>query len=267
MKSPTLRSVPLLLAGVLFSACSDPGDKPTTSSAGEAGVATVFPVPAPGDASLEAVRGVVVAFLRAPDWPSRLAHSFGGEALRPEMETYHRGRPHLKWERHSLQLFQIVSEHESGGPYWVMIFSPGDGDPGWPVLVRVEEGKLKVDWSSFMEFADRRFASFRKGREEGPAIFRLVMERRTAYDESDRAALGDLGEFDVYSINPPYGNLGEFEDFAFVPKSSEAGRKLAALLPLGSDSLAVTVSLSKQEIGSGGKRLVVSEFMGEGWFH
>jgi hypothetical protein len=224
--------------------------------------------PAPTDESdlLGKTHELIDAFLRAPDWESRLRYTYQGDSLKPAVQSYYQ-----KWEerpvnRFSLQLFQREVDAEMGGPYWVYLISTSDGDQGFPLIVRVEDGNLKVDWEIFSEFYDKHFVRFRAGEIPGPATFRVVIERKSDYYGADREGFKNLDDYYVYQINPPYGDLSEFSEYAFVKKDSAVAKSLDGVVGLGEEPLAVIITLDKSSFDHGIKHFVITEYVTEGWF-
>ena len=160
----------------------------------------------------------------------------------------------------------MESDPEMGGPYWVYLISTSDVDQGFPLIVRVEDGNLKVDWEIFSEFYDKHFVRFRSGEIPGPATFRLVIERMSDYYGADRDGFKDLDDYYVYQINPPYGDLNEFSEYAFVKKGSELAESLDNVVGLGEEPLAVIITLDKSSFDHGVKHFVITEYVTEGWF-
>jgi hypothetical protein len=225
-----------------------------------------FPAPGPTDSPILRTNDLIDAFLRAPDWETRVKYTYRGDSLRPAIEDYHKKWPDSPPGRYSLQLFQMEPSVELGGPYWVYLVSSNDADQGFPLIIRVEEGNLKVDWEIYSEFHDRHFARFRDGKMPGPATFRVVIERVSDYYGTDRAAFTNLKDHYVYQINPPYGDLNEFSEYAFVKKDSELAKKLDGVIGLGDEPLAVIVTLDKKAFEHGVKHFVITDYLTEGWF-
>lgn len=225
-----------------------------------------FAAPGPGDSSsLGKTHDLIDAFLRAPDVATRMKYTFQGESLRAAVEDYHKKWPYGRFDRYSLQLYQMELDPSIGGPYWVFIVSTSDGSEGFPFIVRTENGLLKADWEIFAEFSDRQFLRFRDGKMAPPATFRLILERFTDYYGSDRDAFTDLGSYLVYQVYPPYGET-EFSEFVFVKKDSELGKKLDKLVGIGDEPLAVVATLDQQAFAHGVKHYVLTELVTEGWF-
>lgn len=253
-------------AGSLSAGRADPS---RSSAARNYNPPSAFPAPDPSDSNaspLGKTHDLLDAFLRAPDWESRVPYIYQGESLRPAMEEYYRKRPFTPYDRFSLQLFQMEPDPELGGPYWVYLVSTSDRDQGYPVIIRVEDGNLKVDWEIYSEFEDRHFARFLEGSIGSPQTFRLVIERVSDYYGPDRQQFADLDDYLVYQVNPPYGDLGEFAEYAFVKKGTRAAEQLDEVVGLGDEPLAVIVTLEQKTFPHGATHEVVSEYVTEGWF-
>lgn len=225
-----------------------------------------FAAPGPNDSPLLRTNDLIDAFLRAPDWQSRIKYTYHGESLRPAIEDYYKKWPDNKIDRYYLQLFQMEQSTELGGPYWVYLVSTSDADQGFPLIIRVEDGNLKVDWEIYSEFFDRHFVRFREGTMPRPSTFRVVIERVSDYYGTDREAFTNMDDYLVYQINPPYGDLNEFSEYAFVEKDSEIAKKLEGVVGLGEEPLAVIVTLDEKPFSHGVKHFVITEYLTEGWF-
>lgn len=225
-----------------------------------------FAAPGPSDSPLLRINDVIDAFLRAPDWQTRTRYAYQGDSLQPAIEDYYKKWPDNKIDRYSLQLFQMEQSAELGGPYWVYLVSTSDADQGFPLIIRVEDGNLKVDWQIYSEFYDRHFVRFRDGTMPRPETFRVVIERVSDYYGTDREAFTDVGDYYVYQVSPPYGDLNEFSEYAFVKKDTELAKKLEGVVGLGDEPLAVIVTLDEKPFGHGVKHFVITEYLTEGWF-
>jgi len=222
-----------------------------------------FPAPEEG---LGRTHDLLDAFLRAPDWETRVKYVYRGESLRPAMEEYYKKYDMVNYSRYSKLLFQMEADKELGGPYWVYLVSTSDTEQGFPLIIREEDGLLKVDWESFSEFEDRHFVQFQRGAIASPRTFRLVVERVSDYYGSDRNGFETLDDYYVYQVNPPYGDLNEFSDYAFVKMDSEIAKRLDEVVGLGEQPLAVIVTISQEAFPHGVKHLVITDYVTEGWF-
>ncbi len=225
-----------------------------------------FPAPGPNDSALGKTHELLSAFLKSPEWKTRLKYSYQGDKLRPAMGKYYQSHSDAPVERFALQLFEREPSPEFGGPFWVYLVSTGDNDQGFPVIVRVEDGDLKVDWEIFVEFYDRWFANFRNDSDNQEKTFRIVAQRKSDYYGSDREAFERLEDFHVFELNPPYGSANEFEEYAFVPKDSPVGKKLDVAISLEDGAIPLMLTLERQAFPHGVKHIVIKDFAAEGWF-
>ena len=138
------------------------------------------------------------------------------------IEEYYKQWEDSRLDRFSLQLFQIEEDTSADGPYWVYLVSTSDTDQGFPLIVRVEDGNLKVDWEIYSEFFDQHYVRFQEGALASPQTFRVVIERKSDYYGTDRDKFENLGDYFVYEINPPYGDLNEFAEYAFLKKTPKS---------------------------------------------
>jgi hypothetical protein len=226
-----------------------------------------FPVPSDPKQPLGQTREVIDAYLRAPDWQTRLRYTYQGESLKPTIEEYYKKYTDKPLMRYALDLFHTEEDPAFGGPYWVYLVSTNDAELGAPLIVRAEDGLLKVDWEIYTEFADQHFVSFQtQAAVASPRTFRLLVERLSGYYGGDRATFTDLDDYDVFQINPPYGSTNEFAETVFLPKSSELAKQLSKLVRLGEEPLAVILTLDWKTFPHGAKHLVLTNMVTEGWF-
>jgi hypothetical protein len=92
------------------------------------------------------------------------------------------------------------------------------------------------------------------------------VERVSDYYGSDRDGFETLDDYYVYQVNPPYGDLNEFSDYAFVKMDSESAKRLDEVVGLGEQPLAVIVTISQEAFPHGVKHLVITDYVTEGWF-
>lgn len=226
-----------------------------------------FPVPNDPRQPLGLTREVIDAYLRAPDWQTRLRYTYQGESLKPTIEEYHKKYTDKPLMRYALDLYHTEENPEFGGPYWVYLVSTNDAELGAPLIVRAEDGLLKVDWEIYAEFADQHFVTFQnQAAVASPRTFRLLVERLSGYYGGDRATFTDLDDYDVFQINPPYGLTNEFAETVFLPKSSELAKQLSQLVKLGEEPLAVIITVDWKTFPHGAKHLVLTNMVTEGWF-
>ena len=93
-----------------------------------------------------------------------------------------------------------------------------------------------------------------------------MIERVTDYYGSDLKDFKTLKDYQVYQVNPPYGDLNEFSEYAFVKKDSELAKKFEKVVGLGDEPLAVIVTLDEKAFEHGVKHYVITDYLTEGWF-
>lgn len=271
-EAPPVSALDAAGSSLLGPAGNEPPGASSARSTGAAGKSAnynppaSFAAPGPDESPLLRVNDLIDAFLRAPDWQTRINYTYQGDSLRPAIEDYYKKWPDTKIDRYSQQLFQMEQSTELGGPYWVYLISTSDADQGFPLIIRVEDGNLKVDWEIYSEFNDRHFVRFRDGTMPRPSTFRVVIERVSDYYGTDREAFTNVKDYYVYQINPPYGDLNEFSEYAFVKKDSEVAKKLEKVVSLGDEPLAVIVTLDEEAFAHGVKHFVITDYLTEGWF-
>ncbi len=242
--------------------------KPSAPAAAQRSVdpSSGFPAPTADDPPLGKTREVIDAFIRSQDWQSRIPYIYQGKSLRPDIEDYYKKWPFNRADKFSVQLFQMEQDESLGGPYWVYLVSTSDSDAGFPVIVRVENGKLKVDWEIYSEFQDKHFVRFRDGTIASPHNFRVVLEQKSDYFGKDRDAFKDRKDYLCFEVSPPYGNPGEFSQYAFVKKGTALATQLNKNIGLGEDLLAVVVTLDFKQFAHGKRHMVITKWVTEGWF-
>ena len=224
-----------------------------------------YPAPGPEDPPLMNTHDLVDAFLRAPNWQARIPYIMEGEALEDKIRNYYKTWPDFRFDRFKMKLFQLELEEKYGGPFWVyQIIETDTGPAGTPLIVRVEDGDLKVDWELYSEFKDQHFVKYREAKIKRPRKFRLVAERVATYSGPDAT---HMKGFDCYQLNPPYGGFRAFSEYAFVKKGSDLASKLDRTIGSGkNEPLAVIFTIDAKEFSPGVTHYIITDFISEGWF-
>ncbi len=222
---------------------------------------TQFSEPGPDDPPLKNTHEIVDAFLRAESWEGRLPWIYRAKELEPALEDYYSNRPDFSLSNYKLKLFQLELDPEFGGPFWVYQVLSGEHDKsgGTPLIIRVENGNLKIDWEVFSEFYDRHFVAFIDGKIQPPSPFRVVMERVRIKGGAE------LDGYACYKLNPPYGGYLEHQQYAYVDLGTTEGQKVTDTVALGDAPLAVIITLDKKELPTGKQSLIITELLHEGW--
>ena len=225
-----------------------------------------FPAPTSPDDLLGRTHDLLDAYLRAPDWETRMKYVFRGDSLRPSIEEYYQKWPFKQFATFSKALFQMEPDKKRGGPYWVYLISSSENDPGFPMIIREEDGLLKVDWEVFSEFQDERFVKFLAGDIPSPHTLRVVINRVSDYYGLDRDGFTNLDDYFVYRVKPPYGGLNEFSTYAFVKKDSPIAARFEEVISLNQDPLAVIITMEEKPFPHGINHYVITDYITEGWF-
>ena len=223
-----------------------------------------FPVPS-ADSPLGRTHDLLDAFLRAPDWESRVKYTYQGESLRPLISEYYEKWPFIQSGRFSKELFQMEPNEKKGGPLWVYLISTSNSNSRFPMIIRAEDGLLKVDWEVFAEFNDGHFVKFLAGDIASPRTLRVVINRVSDYYGPDRERFPDLDQYYVYRVEPPYGGMNEFSTYAFVRKDSAIAAQFEEVVGLNDDALAVIVTMESKPFAHGINHYVITDFVTEGW--
>lgn len=225
-----------------------------------------FLAPTSPDDLLGQTHDLLDAYLRAPDWESRMKYVYQGDSLRPSIEQYYQKWAFKRFGTFSKDLFQMEPDKTMGGPYWIYMISTNDNDSGFPIIIREEDGLLKVDWEVYAEFKDEHFVKFLEGDISSPHTLRVVMNRVSDYYGPDREGFTDLDDYFVYQVNPPYGGLNEFSTYAFVKKDSEIANQFEEVITLNQEALAVIVTIEEKPFPHGINHYIISDYVTEGWF-
>ncbi|NNE91495.1 MAG: hypothetical protein HKN23_07600 [Verrucomicrobiales bacterium] len=219
----------------------------------------------PTEGQLGDSRSLIETFLEAPNWRERLKYTYQAERVGSIMQTYYSTWPDEPLSQYALKFLEMESDPSIGGPYWVYMVRTNDSTEGFPIIVRKDGDLLKVDWEIFAEFSDEHYVKFKNGQIPGPRTFRLVMVRQSGYYGSDRDGFADRDNYQVYKIVPPYGDL-DYEEVAFIPKSSPLAARAEKFLPLGMDPLAVMITIDYKAFPHGINHIVITDIVTDGWF-
>lgn len=225
----------------------------------------VYAAPGPEDPPLTNTHEVVDAFLRSPDWQTRAKYSYQGESLKSTMAKYYQKNVHYRYNQFRPKIFQMELDPEYDGPFWVyQIFESGEEESGLPIVVRPENGDLKVDWKIYSEFRDRHFVKYTEEGASGLKSFHLIAERVIDYQGVDRPGFTEIDKYDCYKIFPPYGDYKANIQYAFVEKNSTVANGLKSLFTENSTALATVLTLGRESFSHGIKHYVIKDFQ-EGW--
>jgi len=229
-----------------------------------------YDAPKPGDPPLMNMHDLIDAFMRAPNCQARIPYIYHGESLRPSVIDYYKRWPDFSLDDFRIRWHSSEEAPETGGPFWVfLITKPGQSeeDLEMPLIIRSENGHLKVDWETFAEFWDQHFVHFFKNGAafNPPHHFRLVIERLSEYPGPDKPGFTDLKDYLCYSLNPPYGGFQAYQEYAFVKAGTPLAKQIDERAGLGETGLAVIVKVDKKDFSHGVRHWMISELTQEGW--
>jgi len=193
-----------------------------------------------------------------------MPYVFRGERLRPTIAEYYQTWPFTKHETIALNLFQYGASEDLGGPYWVYLVQKSNNDSGFPVIVRIEDEMLKVDWEVYSEFNGRHLVKFFDGEISSSRIVKAIIQRVSGYYGKDSSQFEQLDDYLVYRLEPPHGGFGEFAKNVFVRKGTKTARGLEAVVGFGEEPLAVMVNVESKVFSHRVSHPVVTEFVDEG---
>lgn len=213
--------------------------------------------------TLSEPRHVVEAFLRAPSWQERLPYIYNGEALKAIIDGYYKQDPQAAITDYTLEFINMERSRGDNTLFYVFLLSTKRLPDGFPIILRTENGKLKVDWEIFAEFNDQHFKYFVKSEDRGPHPLRLML-KRASYWGPDKEKFTDLDDYLCFGVSsPPFLDKGEF---TFVKKGTPLAKQLEASLPWGQRPLSGIVELEKVKFAHGQDHLVIKRIVTDGWF-
>lgn len=270
-----IRPVALAFAlAISISACGKKSEEPAPldSPAGpESGGAALLPAPPAAAPNTDHLPGsfpdsktTIENFLAAPNWLERLKYIYASDRLRDRIERYYQNHPDRAVENFHLK-YLMMDEHPAGDDYPLYVFFlkiAGEPDE-FPVTVRKTEDGMKVDWEIFSEFRDRKFEKFIESGENGPEVFRVILERASYWGE-DR---DQMKSYLSYQLESSYPSV---EAYAFVPKPGPLSETMEEFYSWGAGPIATTVEIERVTFPHGEahfkiKRLVSHPEAGDGW--
>ena len=147
--------------------------------------------------------------------------------------------------------------------FYVFFFITNQMPDGYPLILRTEDGKLKVDWEIFAEFNDQHFKYFVEGESSDPHPLRIMI-KRASYWGPDKDKFTELNDYLCFGISaPPFPEEGKF---AFVKKGSPLADKLEQSLPWGKPPVSGIVEFEKVKLAHGNEHLMIKSIVTDGWF-
>lgn len=132
------------------------------------------PPPAPVRASA-AAEAALKAFLDAPDWSTRAAHTLAAEKYRAAMEDYSHKVPDGPTPCRSISIQNSYTDRKTGNTLFIFQVVTDSHPQGFPVAVVETSSGWLVDWQAFIEFRDDLFLSFADGPPGQTGRFHLIV--------------------------------------------------------------------------------------------
>ncbi|MEP4078995.1 hypothetical protein [Haloferula sp.] len=143
------------------------------------------------------------AFLNADGWAERSSYVMFPERVRPLMETHSKTNSDGPIPTTKVSLFEVAEQAH------IFRVTTPEAPEGFPVAVARNNNGWLVDWETFIEFHDDRFARFVRGEGGDRGEFHLLVKPA----EPDESA----SFFERFLLNPP---MPGHEQSAYVKKGS-----------------------------------------------
>ncbi len=265
-KTDMIRAVPVELPNAIAkntALAEKPKLSATVISTPHSGSADKPPAPGAKQNQLEDPRKIVEAFLHAKSWKERLPYIFNAKNLSKTIEEYYETDPQGPISNYTLEFINMERSRADNSLFYVFFYITKQMPDGLPLILRTEDGKLKVDWEIFAEFHDQHFKYFVKGENPGPHPLRIMI-KRASYWGPDKDKFTDLNDYLCFGISsPPYPEEGEF---AFIKKGSPLAAKLEQSLPWGKPPVSGIVEIEKVKLSHGDEHLIIKNIVTDGWF-
>ena len=169
----------------------------------------------------DAAEAALKAFLDAPDWTARSAHTLHSEKLADAMESYSRETPDGPTPYSSVSIQNSYTDKITGNTLFIYQVVTGQHPDGFPVAVSETPGGWLVDWQAFVEFRDDRFVKFADGPAGQSGRFHLLVTAPPA----ERAENTENAHFSSFVVEAP---MPDRQRLAYVSKSSKIHASLTA---------------------------------------
>ncbi len=214
------------------------------------------PAPPPAKASA-AAEAALKAFLDAPDWANRAAHTLSSDSLLSEMEKYSHTVPDGPTPYQSISIQNSYTDKRTGDTLFIYQVITPEHPVGFPVAVSETSDGWRVDWQTFVEFRDDHFVKFADGPVDETRRFHLIVSA----PPPDRAKNSENEHFSSFLLSPP---LPDRERLAYVSKASDIHSTLQAAT--ADDALfAPVLELTKRKTPDGKTYLEITGIPASDW--
>ena len=195
------------------------------------------------------------SFLDAKDVKSRIQYCREPQRVRPLMESY--------YAKHnpgpiSYRKLSTVGDTETGplNEFYLLKISFVDFSIR-PVVMGFENGKMVIDWESFVGYSEMSLNEFIDNRPTGPTMFRLHARSddyfNFQFNEKDHRCLYLRNPKDTESV------------YGYIQKGSAVDDKLSAIIESGKSINFIIVNLQYPEELGGKNQVLIDEIIASGW--
>lgn len=195
------------------------------------------------------------SFLDAKDVKSRIQYCREAQRVQPFMESYyskHNSGPI------SYRTFSTVGDNETGllQEFYLLKISFVDFSIR-PVVIGLENGKMVIDWESFVGYSEMSLNEFVDNKVKEPTMFRLHARPddyfNFQFNEKDHRCLYLRNSKDTESI------------YGYIKKGSPVDDKLSKIIESGKSINFIIVNLQYPDEPGGKNQVIINEIIASGW--
>ena len=194
-------------------------------------------------------------FLDAKDVKSRIQYCRDSQRVQPLMESY--------YSKHdsgpiSYRRFSTVGDAETGplqGFYLLKISFPDFSIQ--PVVMGLENGKMVIDWESFVGYSEMSLSEFINNKPKGPTMFRLHARPddyfNFQFNEKEHRCLYLRNPTDTESV------------YGYIKKGEPVDDKLSRIAESGKSINFIIVNLQYPDKPGGKNQVIINDIIASGW--
>lgn len=195
------------------------------------------------------------SFLDAKDIKSRIQYCREAQRVQPLMESY--------YSKHdsgpiSYRRFSTVGDNETGPlqGFYLLKISFADFSIR-PVVMGLENGKIVIDWESFVGYSEMSLNEFAASMLKEPTMFRLHARPddyfNFQFNEKDHRCLYLRNPKDTESV------------YGYIKKGSPVDDKLSKIIESGKSINFIIVNLQYPDESGGKNQVIINEIIASGW--
>ncbi|MCH2026107.1 MAG: hypothetical protein MK172_10220 [Verrucomicrobiales bacterium] len=194
-------------------------------------------------------------FLDAKDVKSRIQYCRDSQRVQPLMESY--------YSKHdsgpiSYRRFSTVGDAETGplqGFYLLKISFPDFSIQ--PVVMGLENGKMVIDWESFVGYSEMSLSEFINNKPKEPTMFRLHARPddyfNFQFNEKEHRCLYLRNPTDTESV------------YGYIKKGEPVDDKLSRIAESGKSINFIIVNLQYPDKPGGKNQVIINDIIASGW--